>query len=105
MDLLPSKIRDKLPEIYSTQYGKDPTVWCKYFLPMTNWTWYVTEFDGEDLFFGYVVGDYCELGYFRLSELTDIEGVYGLGVERHLYFDPQPLSEIKKIHQNNGLLS
>ncbi|MBU1000284.1 DUF2958 domain-containing protein [Patescibacteria group bacterium] len=99
MKLLTKRIRSKLPETYSTQYGKDPKVFCKFFLPMTRWTWYATEFDGEDLFFGYVVGDYPELGYFRLSELISIEGPYGLTVERDLYFNPQPLSEIKKLHE------
>jgi len=97
--LLPKNIRNKLPEIDSTQYGKDPKVFCKFFLPMTKWSWYATEFDGEDLFFGYVVGDYRELGYFRLSELMSIEGPYGLAVERDLYFDSQPLSEVKKLHE------
>ena len=99
MNLLTKKIRRKLPEVYSSQYGKDPKVFCKFFLPMTDWTWYVTEFDGKDLFFGYVVGDYRELGYFSLSELIGIEGPYGLGVERDLYFEPKPLSEIKKLHE------
>jgi hypothetical protein len=31
----------------------------------SSWTWYSTEFDGEDLFFGLVVGFETELGYFN----------------------------------------
>lgn len=39
--------------------------------------WYVAEFDGDDLFFGYVIlnGDYqgAEWGYFSFSELKEIK--------------------------------
>lgn len=100
MNLMPKYVKENLPEIYSTENKKDPLVQCKYFLPMTKWTWYGIELDGEDLFFGYVIGDYNELGYFRLSELKSITGPYGLGVERDLYFDPMPLSKIKALHKN-----
>ena len=99
MQLLPGYVTKRLPPLYSAENKKDPMVKCKFFLPMTKWTWYVLEFDGEDTFFGYVVGDYNELGYFSLSELKSIEGHWGLGVERDLYFRPQRLSEIKRMHE------
>jgi len=66
------------------------------FTPWSNWTWYATEFDGKDTFFGYVVGIYPEWGYFSLSELQSIKGPWGLGVERDLYFKPKPFSEVLK---------
>jgi len=47
-------------------------------------------------FYGYVsiFGDECdEWGYFSLSELQSVKGPFGLGIERDLYFDPQPISE------------
>lgn len=67
-----------------------------HFHPLTQWTWYATEFDGNDLFFGLVVGHETELGYFSLSELESI-GTNGrtLPVERDLYFKPQPLSRCR----------
>jgi hypothetical protein len=34
----------------------------KYFTPDSNWTWYASEFDGEDTFFGPVAGFEVELG-------------------------------------------
>lgn len=71
---------------------------CKFFTPDSSWTWYVIEFDGEDSFFGYVVGFEKELGYFSLSELQEVRG--GLPIERDLYFDPIPLSEVKKLHND-----
>jgi len=70
--------------------------YVKYFTPDSHRTWYVLEFDGKDTFFGYVDGDYAELGYFSLSELESIKGPLGLKVERDLYWEPKPLSEVKK---------
>lgn len=96
---MPKYLAEKLPELYKAENEKDPIVICKFFLPMTKWYWYGIEFDGEDRFFGYVVGDYAELGYFSLSELKWVEGPYGIGVERDLFFEPTSLSEIKKLHQ------
>ncbi len=62
MMLMPSYVEKKLPPLYSAENKKDPKVLCKFFLPFTKWTWYALEFDGKDTFFGYVVGDYPELG-------------------------------------------
>jgi hypothetical protein len=72
---------------------------CKFFTPWSNWTWYVIEFDGEDLFFGYVVGHDKELGYFRHSELQSIQGPFGLRIERDMYFEPEVLSRVKQFHK------
>ena len=89
---------DKYP-LYS-QDGKkaDAVVVAKYFFPATALTWYVTEGRKEDddyLFFGLVVGTdtSAEMGYFSLSQLLAIN-VYGLRVERDMYFKPKKLSEI-----------
>lgn len=99
MQLLTRELTAKLPVLYTQENDEDPMVICKFFLPASKWTWYAIEFDGEDRFFGYVVGDYNELGYFSLSELKWVEGPYGVGVERDLYFEPTPLSKIKKLHE------
>tara|TARA_R100001230_G_C5617533_1_gene127677 strand:+ start:298 stop:471 length:174 start_codon:yes stop_codon:yes gene_type:complete len=45
------------------------------------------EFDGEDTFYGYVDGDYGEYGYFSLSELQSVKGMFGLGIERDIHWD------------------
>lgn len=48
-------------------------------------------------FYGYVsiFGDFCdEWGYFALSELQSVKGPLGLGIERDLYLDPQPISKV-----------
>jgi hypothetical protein len=90
------RTKKKIPPLYAQQNIKDPIVYAKYFMPDSHWTWYVLEFDGKDTFFGYVDGDYQELGYFSLSELESIRGPLGLKVERDLYWKPKPLSEVKK---------
>lgn len=53
------------------------------------------EFDGDDTFFGWVDGDFPELGYFRLSELQVNRGKFGLPIERDRCFKPCRLSELQ----------
>ena len=66
----------------------------KFFTPDSSWTWYATEFDGDDTFFGLVDGHEEELGYFSLRELQSVRGPLGLPIERDLYWQPRPLREI-----------
>ena len=78
------------------------TVFLKYFLTSSQWTWYVLE--GSEIkdengneefqFFGLVDGFEKELGYFNLSELEGVRGPLGLPIERDLYWKPKTLAEI-----------
>ena len=94
MKLLTKELREKLPELYSNENKKDPKAVVKFFTPLSNWTWYATEFDGDDTFFGLVDGFDKELGYFSLSEFESLNGKGVMHVERDLYFSPTPLSEL-----------
>ncbi|MGB7414335.1 MAG: DUF2958 domain-containing protein [Thermosynechococcaceae cyanobacterium] len=96
MQLLTNEIRRQLPPLYSTEKISDPTVWVKFFTPYSSWTWYVTEFDGKDTFFGLIQGFEEELGYFSLTELLNACGPYDLGIERDLHFQPTPLSKLRQ---------
>ena len=96
MELLTKELRKKLPPLGATGEEKDPMVICKFFFPDFHWTWYATEFDGEDIFSGYVVGDFPELGNFSLSELTSVRGKLGLPIERDRYFKPCRLSVLQE---------
>jgi hypothetical protein len=99
MKLLTEEIRRHLPPLYSTQDTEDPIAQVKFFTPWTNWTWYATEFDGVDTFFGLVIGHETELGYFLLSELLSVEGPAGLTIERDLHFKPVALSKVWRQRQ------
>jgi hypothetical protein len=68
----------------------------KFFTPGSNWTWYVIEFDGDDPFFGPIVGFEVAHGYFRLSELQEIRAPLGPPIERDLFFSPIPLSHVQR---------
>jgi len=99
MELLTQELRQQLPPLYSQEAVADSLVICKFFTPDAQWTWYALEFDGEDVFFGWVVGFEQELGYFRLSELESVRGPLGLQIERDLHFHPTRLSEVKRLHE------
>jgi len=95
MKLLTKEIRKKLPLLYSQEsLGKEAIVHVKLFTPDSSWTWYITEFDGEDTFFGLVDGHEKELGYFSFTELQTVRGSMGLPIERDLYWKPKTLKEI-----------
>ena len=95
MKLLTQEIRKQLPSIGSQDQEKDPTAIVKFFCPWNHWSWYAYEFDQEDIFFGFVKGDFNEFGTFSLSELESVKGPMGLGIERDLYFTPKPISQCK----------
>jgi hypothetical protein len=95
MKLLTEEIRQKLPPLGSQADSLDPTIIVKFFCPWNHWTWFAYEFDGEDVFFGYVKGDFNEIGSFSLAELESVRGPLGLTIERDLYWQKKPLSECK----------
>ena len=100
MELLPGEIRAVLPPIYSNEAkGMDAIAPVKYFTPDSGWTWYATEFDGIDTYFGLVSGLEIELGYFSLSELEGVHGPLGLPIERDLWYEPQTLRELKALEE------
>jgi hypothetical protein len=99
-NLLDPESRERLPELYSgEEQGLEALAHVKFFTPDSNWTWYASEFDGEDIFFGLVDGSELELGYFSLSELQEARGPWGLPIERDLYFEPRALCELIEMHE------
>lgn len=66
----------KIPKLYSTEHIplKDKLIYLHFFIGGCDW--YVAEYDGEDLFWGYAIlwdHQYAEWGYFSLSEMEDIK--------------------------------
>jgi len=104
-NLLDQESREKLPELYSgEEKGLDTLAQVKFFTPDAQWTWYASEFDGEDIFFGLVIGFEIELGYFSLKEMREVKGPLGLPIERDLYYNPKTLGELMERHrrERNG---
>jgi len=95
MQLLTQEIREAIPAIGARDGNKIPSkIHVTFFHPHSHWTWYAIEGEpvldevGREVdyqFFGFVDGDYPELGYFNLSEMQDCN-VHGLGIERDRYF-------------------
>lgn len=100
-ELLDAETREKLPPLYNGEEkkGLEDLAQVKFFTPDSNWTWYASEFNGEDIFFGLVSGMEVELGYFSLKELEEAKGPLGLPIERDLYFEPKTLKELQDIHK------
>ena len=100
MKLMTKELEARFEEVGSQEEVKDPIVIAKFFYPMGRGTWFATEYDPkEKIFYGYVslFGDYCdEWGSFSLLELESLDGPSGLGIERDLYFEEAPSSELIK---------
>jgi hypothetical protein len=90
MMLLTKEIRKMLPPLYTNE-SKSPEetkVVVKFFNPYGSGTWYITEFDGEDTFFGLCCIHEAELGYVSLKELESLKiGKFGFPLERDLYWN------------------
>ena len=118
MKLLTAEILNKMPSLYSQEEkGLDAKVIVKFFDPQGGFTWYASEAtaitdqideNGNNIekvlkdilpddnildirFYGLVDGLEKELGYFSFNELKAYNGRLGLGIERDMYFDNQPL--------------
>lgn len=95
MKLITEEIKKILPKLHEQESKElDAVAYLKFFTPDSNWTWYVTEFDGKDICFGLVDGFERELGYFSLKELEGIRGPFGLKIERDLYFKQTTIREL-----------
>ncbi|MDO9206709.1 MAG: DUF2958 domain-containing protein [Sulfuricurvum sp.] len=107
MKLITKLLEKKLPRLREAENQADPMIIIKLF-GGSSFTWYLTEYDPDTkMAFGYVdLGDHdnAALGYFSIAELESLRfPPFGLGVERDLWFDPKPLSQI--IYKNDDILN
>lgn len=108
MKLLTKALLKKLPSTDVAPSAEDPIVWVKFFYPDFSWTWYMCGYDPDtEVAWGLVDGWEIEVGDFSVKELRQTKGKLGLGIERDLYFAPQPLSELikelKKQHRDRRI--
>lgn len=103
MKLLTKELEKKFKDFplgsQSGKYGLAKVI-AKFFNPCGIGTWLITEGertdDGDFEMFGYChLGndEDAELGYVRLSELEEIKGPLGIGIERDLYFEECTLED------------
>lgn len=101
--MLTKEIREKLLPLYGGEaQGLAVEAQVKFFTPDSNWIWYASEFDGENIFFGLVSGHEVELGCFSLSEIQEVRGPRGLPIERDLHFKATTLQELQEQHRRDG---
>ena len=83
MMLLTQANRKSLPALYANENtpAAEQVVQVKFFTPDSSWTWYATEFDGEDL---------------SLSDLRTAHGATCLPVERDMYFQPTQWADVAR---------
>jgi len=106
MKLMTKELETRFAKVGSQENVKDPIVIAKFFNPTGIGYWFATKYDPEEkMFFGYVslFGDYNdEWGSFSLEELETFKGKMGLGIERDMYFDECPASEVIKKYTKEG---
>jgi hypothetical protein len=92
----------KLPKLYETESTplKDKMIHMHFF--MGGCDWYIAEFDGEDLFFGFVILNddlhNAEWGYSSLAEMDAIN-IDGFEIDRDLHWQPTPARMIERISE------
>jgi len=104
----PTKERLKrIPKLYETERInlKDKLIHLHFFIGGCDW--YVAEFDGIDMFWGYAIlnndFDMAEWGHFSLKELRNID-LNGIEIDCELeeYFPVQKALRIDNICRGNG---
>ncbi len=97
MPLLMKENKQQLAPLYSQENDPDPLAVVRFYDQLGDWSWYATEFDGSNLFFGVVLGFERELGYFSLIEFERVNQDAGFArIIRDLYFKPTRLSQIHR---------
>lgn len=93
----------QIPKLYETEHTplKDKLIYLHFFIGGTDW--YLIEFDGEDLFWGFTIlnGDLqnAEFGYISFKELKEIKvgGWLEVDCETEEVWQIRKASEIDKI--------
>ena len=115
MKLLTKQLRRQLPKQQNVERIGDYIAYARFFMVCGNWTWYACEFDGEDIFDGFVIGPCPEFGPFSLQELESLRYTFKwangntmqvefvdnknapAAVERDLMFKPAKLRDIPEV--------
>ena len=98
---IPTKaILDKIPRLYETEHLPlaDKIIHMHFFF-IGGFDWYIAEYDGDDLFFGFTnLNDHpnAEWGYIAFSELKSLN-ISGIEIDFDLYWKPVPAKQVHVI--------
>lgn len=96
MKLMTKSLETRFAKLGRQRGVDDPIVVAKFFDPLGACEWYPTSYYPKYReFLGLVRGYEIEFGPFSLDELESIKLPLGLGIERDLYFEECPLSEVR----------
>lgn len=103
-----SKQLAKIPTLYSNDKNRTPLqeiiIHQHFFIGGCDW--YIAEFDGEDIFFGFVILNddtiNAEWGNFPFQELKDIKVQGVLEIDCDQYWEPKLAQEVAKIAECQG---
>jgi hypothetical protein len=95
----------RLPKLYETEKVplKDKPIYIHFLIGDCDW--FISEYDGEDLFFGYaIIGTpaFAEWGYISFAELKNIRIPPGIQIDCELFDPPHKASEIEEIRIRKG---
>ena len=90
----------KLPRLYETEEIplKEKLIHVHFFIGGCDW--YIVEYDGEDLFWGYADlndSEMAEWGYISFQELKEIKLQGGLEIDCEILDPPRKVGEIETI--------
>jgi hypothetical protein len=91
-----------IPRLYETEHIplQEKVIHLHFFIGACDW--YICEFDGEDLFFGFAIlnNDYqnAEWGYISFNELKEIN-IRGIEIDNDLHWKVRPANEVEKIRK------
>ena len=95
----------KIPRLYETEKIplKEKLIYLHFFIGGCDW--YIAEYDGEDLFWGYAIlnGDFemAEWGYISLQELRALKIAPGFEIDCEKDWQTKKALQIEKIGMGN----
>lgn len=86
------ELQKNLPKLYDTEDTKieDKIVYIRYYEINSGWQWFLMEYSGNDIAFGYIKGFANELGYFSIEEMEQINTIF-----RDETFKPKKFSQLE----------
>lgn len=101
---IPGKdVLDKIPRLYETEDipAEDKIIYLHFFMAACDW--YIAEYDGNDLFFGFAIlnmdSHMAEWGYISFKELRQVK-VWGIEIDCEIEWEQVHAGDIEKIRRS-----